>query len=85
MPQAIPRIIPAMGNYLISMSKDVPILSVVTVLEMLNLARAIGDRTYNYLIPLSLVGGLYLIMTLLASMVVRLLDRKLPKTGIALK
>ena len=84
-PQAVPRIVPAMGNYLVSIMKDVPVLSVVTVLEMLNVARIIGDRTFNYLIPLTLVGGLYLIMTLVASAGLRLLDRWLPKQGIPLK
>ncbi|MDO9524137.1 MAG: ectoine/hydroxyectoine ABC transporter permease subunit EhuD [Gemmobacter sp.] len=84
-PQAVPRIVPAMGNYLVSIMKDVPVLSVVTVLEMLNVGRIIGDRTFNYLIPLSLVGGLYLIMTLVASAGLRLLGSRLPKQGIPLK
>ncbi|SEN35623.1 amino acid ABC transporter membrane protein 2, PAAT family [Paracoccus alcaliphilus] len=84
-PQAIPRIVPAMGNYLVSIMKDVPVLSVVTVLEMLNVARIIGDRTFDYLIPLSMVGALYLIMTLVASAGVRFLDTHLPKEGIPLK
>ncbi len=84
-PQAIPRIIPALGNYLVSIMKDVPVLSVVSVLEMLNVAKIIGDRTFNYLIPLSLVGLLYLIMTLLAAWGVRCLDQRLPKRGIPLR
>lgn len=84
-PQAIPRIIPALGNYLVSIMKDVPVLSVVSVLEMLNVAKIIGDRTFNYLIPLSMVGGLYLIMTLLASAGVRYLDMRLPKQGLPLR
>lgn len=85
LPQAIPRIIPALGNYLVSIMKDVPVLSVVSVLEMLNVARIIGDRTFDYLIPLSMVGGLYLIMTLVASAGVRWLDTRLPKQGVPLK
>jgi len=84
-PQAIPRIIPAMGNYLVSIMKDVPVLSVVSILEMLNVAKIIGDRTFNYLIPLSMVGGLYLVLTLVASAIVRLVDRRLPKQGIPLR
>lgn len=84
-PQAIPRIIPALGNYLVSIMKDVPVLSVVSVLEMLNVAKIIGDRTFNYLIPLSMVGGLYLVMTLIASAGVRYLDTRLPKQGLPLK
>lgn len=85
LPQAVPRIIPAMGNYLVSIMKDVPILSVVTVLEMLNVAQIIGDRTFNYLIPLSMVGGIYLVLTLVAAGGVRLLDDALPKRGLPLK
>lgn len=85
LPQAVPRIIPALGNYLISIMKDVPVLSVVTVLEMLNVAKIIGDRTFQYLIPLTMVGGLYLLLTLFASFLVRALDTRLPKRGIPLK
>lgn len=85
LPQAIPRIIPAMGNYLVSIMKDVPVLSVVTVLEMLNVAKIVGDRTFDYLIPLSMVGVIYLIMTIIASTGVRLVGSYLPTRGIPLK
>jgi polar amino acid transport system permease protein len=85
LPQAVPRIIPAMGNYLVSIMKDVPVLSVVTVLEMLNVAKIVGDRTFDYLIPLSMVGLIYLIMTIIASAGVRLVDASLPTRGIPLK
>jgi polar amino acid transport system permease protein len=85
LPQAVVRIVPAMGNYLVSIMKDVPVLSVVTVLEMLNVAKIIGDRTFNYLIPLTMVGALYLLLTLIASWGVRVLDTRLPKRGIPLK
>ena len=84
-PQAIPRIIPALGNYLVSIMKDVPVLSVVAVLELLNVAKIIGDRTFNYLIPLSMVGGMYLVLTLVASAGVRYLDDRLPKRGLPLR
>lgn len=85
LPQAIPRIIPALGNYLVSIMKDVPVLSVVSVLELLNVARIIGDRSFNYMVPLTLVGIIYLIMTLVASSAIRYLDEKLPKHGIPLR
>lgn len=85
LPQAVPRIIPALGNYLVSIMKDVPVLSVVSVLEMLSVAKIIGDRTFNYLIPLSMVGGLYLVLTIVASAGVRYLDISLPKRGLPLR
>ncbi len=85
LPQAIPRIIPALGNYLVSIMKDVPVLSVVSILEMLNVARIIGDRSFNYMVPLTLVGIIYLILTLVASSLIRYLDQKLPKDGIPMR
>lgn len=85
LPQAVPRIIPALGNYLVSIMKDVPVLSVVTVLEMLNVAKIIGDRTFDYLVPLSMVGGIYLVLTIVASAAVRFLDVNLPKRGFPLR
>lgn len=85
LPQAVPRVVPALGNYMVSIMKDVPVLSVVTVLEMLNVAKIIGDQTFDYLVPLSMVGGLYMILTLIASGIVRWVDVKLPKRGLALR
>lgn len=84
-PQAIPRIVPALANYLISIIKDTPILSAVTVLEILNVASIIGDRTFRYMIPLTLVGVIFLILTLISSAGVRFLESRLPKQGIPLK
>ncbi len=85
LPQAVPRVVPALGNYLVSIMKDVPVLSVVTVLEMLNVAKIIGDQTFDYMVPLTMVGGLYLILTLIASTIVRIVDVSLPKRGLPLK
>ena len=84
-PQAIPRVVPALGNYLVSMLKDTPLLSAVTVLEMLEVATIIGDRTFRYLTPLTMVGGLFLVLTLVAAWLVRFTEAKLPKGGIPLK
>jgi len=85
LPQAIPRVVPALGNYLVSIMKDVPVLSVVTVLEMLGVAKIIGDQTFDYLVPITMVGGIYLILTIVCSGIVRYVDMRLPKTGIPLK
>lgn len=84
-PQAIPRVIPALGNYVVSIIKDTPVLSAVTVLEMLSAATIIGDRTFNYLVPLTIVGIMYLILTVFAATLVRVIDAAMPKQGIPLK
>jgi polar amino acid transport system permease protein len=84
-PQAIPRIVPTMGNYLVAMIKETPVLSVVTVLEMMGLANMIGERTFEYLVPLTLVGLIFLVLTLICSAGLHRLQKALPKAGIPLR
>lgn len=84
-PQAIPRIVPAMGNYLVAMIKETPVLSIVTVLEMMGLANMIGERTFEYLVPLTLVGLIFLLLTLICSAGLHRLQKALPKAGIPLR
>lgn len=84
-PQTIPRIVPAMGNYLVAMIKETPVLSVVTVLEMMGLANMIGERTFEYLVPLTLVGMIFLLLTLICSAGLHRLQKALPKAGIPLR
>ena len=74
-----------MGNYLVSIMKDVPVLSVVSVLEMLDVAQIIGDRTFDYFTPLTMVGILYLIMTIISAYIINFVDRRLPKDGIPMR
>jgi polar amino acid transport system permease protein len=84
-PQVIPRIIPATGNYLVGMLKETPILSTISVLEILNYAIIIGDRTYQYSVPLTLAGLLMLAVTSIFSWGVRILEYMIPKAGVAMR
>lgn len=81
LPQAIPPVIPALGNYLIAMFKDTPMLSAITVLELLGTAKIIGSETFRYLEPLTLVGILFLILSLVSSFAVRRLESRLDVEG----
>lgn len=76
LPQAIPPVVPAVGNYLVAMFKDTPMLSTITVLELLYTARDIGAETFRYLEPLTLVGVLFLVVSLVAASGVRLVERR---------
>lgn len=76
-PQAIPPVVPALGNYLIAMLKDTPLLSAITVLELLQTAKVIGAETFRYTEPLTLVGLLFLVVSLAAAGGVRALERRL--------
>lgn len=76
LPQAIPPIIPVLGNYLIAMFKDTPLLAAITVMEMLQIAKLIGARTFRYLEPLTLVGLIFLAVSLLSSQIIRKLEER---------
>lgn len=83
LPQAIPPVIPALGNYLIAMFKDTPMLSAITVLELLGTAKIIGSETFRYLEPLTLVGVLFLVLSLASSYFVRRIEKRLDVEGAA--
>lgn len=76
-PQAIPPVVPALGNYLIAMFKDTPLLSAITVLEMLQAAKLIGAESFRYIEPLTLVGVVFLLLSLLSAAAVRWVEARL--------
>ena len=84
-PQVIPRILPTMGNYLASILKETPVLSTISVFEMFSLAIFIGDRTYQYVIPLTAAAVLMLALTNLVAFVTNILEQRLPRRGISLR
>ena len=74
LPQAIPRVIPALGNYLIAMFKDAPLLSTIAVVELLGEGQAACTRSFRCLEPYTLVGLYFLAVSIPASILVRLLE-----------
>lgn len=81
LPQAIPKMLPAMGNYVIGMMKEAALLSAISVHELLSRAQAIGNETFRYTEPLTVVGVIFLVLTLGAAALVRYLERKNQITG----
>jgi len=74
LPQAIRRVIPALGNYLIAMFKDTPILASISVLEMLEQAQIVGSENFRYLEPMTEVGLLFILVSYPASLLIRRLE-----------
>jgi polar amino acid transport system permease protein len=75
LPQAIRRSLPSLGNYLISMFKDTPVLLTVGVLEMVGQAEQAGAATYSYVEPYTIAGFLFLLLSYPSSILVRRLER----------
>lgn len=63
-PQALPAALPGMGNYLVGIFKDTPMLSVIGVAELMHTANALGSETYRFLEPYTLVGVIFLVISL---------------------
>ncbi len=76
LPKAIPPIFPALGNYLISMFKDVPQLLVIGVLGMAGTAQAIGSQTFKYGEPFVAAGIFFVVVSYASSLVVRRLEAR---------
>ncbi|MCY3982647.1 MAG: ectoine/hydroxyectoine ABC transporter permease subunit EhuD [Roseovarius sp.] len=63
-PQAVPPMIPALANYLITMFKETPLLSAITVIELMNSARIVANQTYRYIEPITMVGLFFLAVSI---------------------
>ncbi|WP_027796343.1 ectoine/hydroxyectoine ABC transporter permease subunit EhuD [Paraburkholderia acidipaludis] len=77
LPQAIRPVIPALGNYLVAMFKDTPVLSAITVVELMQQAKNIGSETFRYLEPITLTGLFFLLISVTFATGVRHLERRL--------
>ncbi|MGW4547649.1 ectoine/hydroxyectoine ABC transporter permease subunit EhuD [Streptomyces violaceorubidus] len=77
LPQAIRRVTPALGNYVISMLKDTPLLMAITVLEMLGEARLFSQQNFQFTEPLTVIGVAFIVISYLASLALRALERRL--------
>jgi polar amino acid transport system permease protein len=80
LPQAIRVILPPLGNDFIAMLKDSSLISVLAVRDLTQLGKLNRSRTFRTFETWNTVTYLYLSMTLLGSMGVKWLERKL-KSG----
>ncbi|MEW2081404.1 ectoine/hydroxyectoine ABC transporter permease subunit EhuD [Streptomyces sp. NPDC005283] len=77
LPQAVRRITPALGNYVIAMLKDTPLIAAIGVLEMLQQSRLESAATFQYTEPLTVIGIAFILIAYPASLLVRALERRL--------
>ena len=76
LPQAIRPVLPALGNYLIAMFKDTPVLSAITVVEIMQQAKNLGSDSFRYLEPITLVGLFFLLISISLAGVVRQVEKR---------
>jgi polar amino acid transport system permease protein len=76
LPQAIPTVIPALGNYVVASFKDAPLASTISVAGILGVARVIQGQTFRGLEPFTMTGLLFLAVSVPAAIAVRLLEKR---------
>ncbi|MCE7081904.1 ectoine/hydroxyectoine ABC transporter permease subunit EhuD [Streptomyces sp. ST2-7A] len=77
LPQAFRRSVPALGNYVIAMLKETPLIATIGLMEMLGEARTFGTETFRFMEPYTVVGIAFVLVAYPASLLIRALERRL--------
>jgi polar amino acid transport system permease protein len=81
LPQAIRVVLPPLGNDFIAMLKDSSLISVIALPEVLQSGRLWISRNFRAFEGFNSVALVYLVMTLLLSLLVRFIERKAALPG----
>jgi polar amino acid transport system permease protein len=76
LPQAIRAVLPMLANIVVSMFKQTALLSTITVLELVAHGMALGQMTYRFVEPLTLVGAFYFVVSYLSARALRSLEAR---------
>ncbi|MFB7170511.1 ectoine/hydroxyectoine ABC transporter permease subunit EhuD [Streptomyces sp. NPDC056254] len=79
LPQAVRNVLPALGNYVISMFKETPFLSVIAVQEMVHRANEFGSVHFAYLEAFTLAALVFLLASYPTSVLTRRLENRLAR------
>jgi polar amino acid transport system permease protein len=74
LPQAVRPMVPALGNYLIALFKEVPLLATITVYELLNTANLIAGQSFRYFEVLTSVAAIFFVISYASSVVIRRIE-----------
>lgn len=76
LPQVIKKIIPAMGNEVITLVKDTSLVTILSVQELMYFAKSSSNRMVSFT-PLLIAGIFYFVMNWLVSLVFTKIEKKL--------
>lgn len=77
LPQALRNILPQIGNNLIINIKDTSVLNIISVTELFFITKSAAGIYYRYFEAFFIASAIYLAMTLIASFLIRLWERKM--------
>jgi polar amino acid transport system permease protein len=77
LPQAIRRILPALGNDFVSMVKDSSLVAILGVQDLTQLTRLYYSGNFLYMQSLTMLAFMYLVLVVLLTRLVRLMEAQL--------
>ncbi|MBS1265527.1 MAG: L-cystine transport system permease protein YecS [Acidimicrobiaceae bacterium] len=77
LPQAIPNVLPALGNYLVAGFKDAPLGATVQVTGVLFFADTLSSRVFRAVEPITIVGVGFLLVSIPSAFLIRRLERRI--------
>lgn len=80
LPQAVRRILPPLGNDFISMLKDSSLVSTMGVRDITQQAKLYASATFQYRETYNTLAFMYLSLTLMLSLVVKWLERRMSRS-----
>ncbi len=81
LPQAVRNMLPALGNDLISLMKDTSLVSVLAVRELTQMARLYSGSTFRFRESFLILMVLYVVLTLILSLLLRWYEKRLAIPG----
>jgi polar amino acid transport system permease protein len=81
LPQAIRRVLPPLGNDFIALLKESALVSALGVRDITQLGRLYSARSFEYLQTYNVVAFMYLSMTILLSLAVKGMEKRLKTDG----
>lgn len=79
-PQSIKNILPTLGNEFIVLIKETSVVSFITVVDLTQAFRKIGDATYEYIIPYTVLAVVYLVLVIAITLGIRAMERRLKRS-----
>jgi polar amino acid transport system permease protein len=76
LPQAVRRVLPPLGNDFVSMIKDSSLVSALGINDLTKIAQVSAGSSFRYLETLSTAALIYLTMTIIGSIIVRYIERR---------
>lgn len=79
-PQAVKNILPTLGNEFITLIKETSVLSFITVYDLYTALTTIGSKNYEKMVPYLVMAGIYIVLVLLITLLVRVIEKILAKS-----